>query len=123
MSQRHEYNREKCGHGCEECDIPFDTGRIYICDGCGERLDEVRTKESAYPHWHDQPKMIEWAEGIRKERGQPEEPVKRYHLVHQYARYGGTQRMVLCGPMHLETDQEYFIHWIGGSMRVNSKHR
>lgn len=121
--KKHRYDSEKCGHGCDECGVPHDTGRIYICDSCGERLDEKNTAESAYPHWHDQPKMIEWAEGIRKERGEPEEPIKRYHRRHAYRQYGGTSHLYLCGPMHLETEQEYFVHWTGGSMKHESGRR
>jgi hypothetical protein len=29
--------------------------------------------------------------------------------------------MVPCGPMYHETEQEYFIHWVGGSMNFAQK--
>lgn len=86
--------------------------KYFICDNCSKTLPENETQLHAYPEWYNQPKMIKWAEDLRKKRKQEPEPEQRYHKAHEYAR--GGSKIFLCGPMHEETEQEYFIRWCYG---------
>lgn len=85
---------------------------VYVCDKCNKHVEEKLTTLSAYPHWENQPKLVEWAENIRKERGEQPQLVQRYHHAWSYSR--SRNSIFLCGPMHEETDQEYFVRWISG---------
>jgi hypothetical protein len=112
---KHKYDQEKCNSGCDECGIPHDTGRVYVCEKCFEFLDEKHTIETAYPDAGLDNALLKLLKNIDKECGNEEKPAKRYHKMYQYRMYGGTQKMCLCGPMHPETQEEYYIKRFGCS--------
>ncbi len=97
------------------------TQKIFICDTCGERLQEEQVTMDHDPRtWHNSI-MREACDRIDKDEGREKPADRPYHQRHAYTYRGGSSHMYLCGPLHEETHQEYFVHWIGGSM--NSSRR
>ena len=93
----------------------------YVCDKCGERLVKDQLLEETDPDLYQHP-LREACEEARNERKEPPLPVRLYHKQHAYRQYGGTSHFFLCGPVNPETTQEYFVHWIGSSMRHPNQH-
>jgi hypothetical protein len=60
---------------------------------------------------------------IREQNGEPTPPAKTYHKRHAYNRLSRRTEAYLCGPTHIETEQEYFIHWIGYGMKTDTDTR
>lgn len=46
--------------------------------------------------------------------------IQPYHTVHCYAQWGGTQRMVLCGPLRLSDEGDEYMRWLDKCV-MNSK--
>lgn len=89
----------------------------HICEKCGERLDESQLVSETDPDLYEHA-LRDFCLKLREERGEPTPPAKLYHRRHAYRQWGGTSHFYLCGPLHPETDQEYFVHWTGGSMKA-----
>lgn len=90
------------------------SGGTYICDKCSERLSVDRLIRETDPNLWNSP-MREICFKLRADRGEPVPPPQSYHVAWSYR---GPLQQYLCGPVHLETEQEYFIHWIGGSLKA-----
>lgn len=89
-------------------------GTFYVCDKCGDRLSSDRLINETDPDlWNNS--MRELCFKLRADRGEPVPPPQSYHAAWDYGR---PMKQYLCGPVHLETEQEYFIHWIGGSLKA-----
>jgi len=96
---------------------------IWICDKCAERSSTASTIEHRYPDVYQDQRLIDFSRDMLELHGMPEPELKRYHVCGVYAAWGGYSGTRLCGPMHPETEQEYFIHWVGGSMNFNDKRK
>ena len=84
-----------------------DTGRTHVCERCDRPLDEALTVIDSYPDLciysaEFRASLIKMCE----DRGDPIPPTRRYHEVWDHG------RKHLCGPMHPETEQEYFVRWV-----------
>lgn len=86
--------------------------KVHICDKCDERLTEEQLISETDPDLWKHP-LREVCFKIRESNGEPTPPAQTYHQRHAYNRLTRCTEAYLCGPTHVETEQEYFIHWIG----------
>jgi len=94
--------------------------KAYICDGCGERItDEELVISETDPDLWKHP-FREVCLKIREQNSEPTPPAQLYHQRHGYNRLTRRTEPYLCGTLHLETEQEYFIHWIGYGMKIDT---
>lgn len=92
--------------------------KYYVCEECDDRMIDDALIPSATPMFRTMNEQLKdiWLSFHPGQDYDPK-PEKLYHNVHVYKSWGGTSGMRLCGPVHEETQQEYFLHWLG----VNSK--
>ena len=89
--------------------------KTYVCDKCEARVDEDDVVIHTHPDlWNYYGKLGEALVSESIARGDPHESLP-YHKTQHYSRNGRCCSLPyarLCGPLHEETAQEYFIHWI-----------
>ena len=92
--------------------------KAYICDKCGERItDESLLISETDPDLWQNP-LREVCLKIREQSGEPTPPAQLYHRQFAYSRIHRSRMAYLCGTLHPETEQEYFVHWIGYGMKT-----
>lgn len=86
--------------------------KAYVCDRCDARVEEDQVIAESDPDlWHHPMRSI--CEKLRESQGQPTPPQQLYHVVHdRMIRASARRERHLCGPVHEETTQEYFVHWV-----------
>jgi len=94
--------------------------KFYICNRCDARIKESEAELVTFPEAHDQPKLIELLKEMTIKNGDPLPESQLCHKTHSYRKYGGST-IIFCGPLHEETEQEYFIHWSGGKLKHEPK--
>ena len=92
--------------------------KTYICTKCNERIVETQVVMDYDPGTWNSP-MRELLESMDENR-RKDKPIEPYHTAHCYAQWGGTQRMVLCGPLRLSDEGDEHIHWLD-QCAMNSK--
>jgi len=98
--------------------------KIYTCEGCGKHVED---DEFVGPlEYGEEPKVIladypnmdpgtaDFIRRLSADRGEVPEPVKKYHRTFVWTRgYGcaccGGHKPTLCGPLHEETQEEYYV--------------
>lgn len=85
--------------------------KAYVCDRCDERFSESHLISETDPDLYEHA-LRDLCVQFRLKRGDPTPSAQLYHRCHAYHLSGGTSYFYLCGPVHLETEQEYFVHWI-----------
>ncbi len=95
------------------------TENAHICEKCGERLTEEQLICETDPNLWKHP-MREICLKIREQNGEPVPEAQSYHQRWTYSHINRRNERYLCGPTHVETEQEYFIHWIGYGMKSDT---
>lgn len=88
--------------------------KAYVCNSCNARVEEDQIIAESDPDLWQHP-MRSICEKLRESQGQPTPPQQLYHVVlaHVKMMRGCARReRHLCGPLHEETTQEYFVHWV-----------
>lgn len=103
---------------------PPSTTIHYICERCGARIDDANVVFDSDPESYHDSFLRKFKTELRGSDYLDKLPKKPYHTDWCYVGYGnnahGHREKYLCGPLHVETTQEYFVHWIGGSMKQKS---
>lgn len=85
----------------------------YTCEGCGRHFSAERDcLHIVHERW---PELYEYFArdfciDLDRKRGTPDPPEKLYHKVF-HSRNSFGRRITLCGPLHEETQEEYYVRW------------
>ena len=90
----------------------------YTCEQCEKAITEKDVLEEAYPNIPSA--LKEAIIKFRKENNKEEEiqvhapQLQLYHMVWEWKKYGSQK--FHCGPLHEETEGEYFVRWAQGNV-------
>lgn len=87
--------------------------KFYICETCNARVKEGDIKDMCCPKNLVNHAMLDFFLKLDEEKGIVHEP-SHYHMAHSFK--SGRCTRYLCGPLHEENEQEYFVNRVCGKI-------